>query len=625
MGQFHRIRTHHGSLVTEDPATGEVDTTLDKHTSSHNPPLLAYVPDHRADACFLISGRATVLRLLPTQTGQTVVALGMTRAADGTVALFDTDSGLWLCAVPLAGQAIRRGRLVAAFRHVQAFERFTLLPVAPAFIDSAAAAIAAQMEAMLARPFDIALIRQTEPEGAAALQAVARFAPHAALQALADALLASPADCRHVARLFPGDLYAAHGLPALAEAQAASNPPPPAPPAPPPRGLFARRSKPEPAPPPAPPATGVIGPAFDGLAADGLLGEYVSLPYACNALARRATVPKQGLCIVATARNEGLYLLEWLAYHRAIGVEAVFLYTNNNDDGSDALAEALARAGMLTLIRSELGAGGNAQMKAYSHALALSPSVLDHRWALLLDLDEYLMVNPALFRSAADYLQWQEAGACDAIALNWVIHGSSGQARWRDEFTGRRFPSPAEPVNRHVKTLCRPQRFIHARSHYPQTYRGEAFTFRSGNGDQHVPYEGHWSFSAQPNADFAWINHYFYRSAEEFVWKWSRNRGDHAVLKEPSAAVLPAAFVHAFVGQFPLQHGATPGPDRCAPGLDGELARLKALPGVAEAWTRVKQVYEARIRSIIPMFSTAPGVIEAGEDGKAFLAILAGS
>ncbi len=620
MGRYYRIRTHHGSLVTEDPATGEVDTTLEQHISGSNPPLLAYVPGARSDACFLISSRSTVLRLLPTQTGQTVVTLGMTRADDGTVALFDTDSGLWLCATPLDGHAIRRGRLVAAFRHIQGYERFSLLPVAPAFIDSAAAAVASQLEAMLAQPFDVALVRQTEPAGAAALQAVARLAPWSALRALADALLASPADCRHLARLFPDDLYAVHGLQALADRQAARHPP-----APPRRGLFARLSRPTPtASPQAPPIAPVIGPGFDSLASDGLLGEYVSLPYACNALARRKTVPQQGLCIVATARNEGLYLLEWLAYHRAIGVEAVFLYTNNNDDGSDALAEALARAGMLTLIRNELGAGGNAQMKAYGHALAVNPAVLEHRWALIIDLDEYLMINPALFRSAGEYLQWQEAGACDAIALNWVIHGSAGQARWRDEFIGRRFPFPAEAVNRHIKTLCRPQRFIHARPHYPQTYRGSAFTFRAANADQHIPFDGQWSFSAQPNADFAWINHYFYKSAEEFVWKWSRNRGDHALLDEPSAAVLPEGFVRAFVGQFPSQSTAIPGPDQCAPQWEEELARLKALPGVSDAWNRVKQIYQARIRSIVPMFTTAPGVLEAGEDGKAFLAILAG-
>ena len=621
MGQFNRILTHHGSLVTEDPATGEVDTTLDKHTSEHNPPLLAYVPNQRPDTCFLISSRSTVLRLLPTQTGRTIAVLGMTRAGDGTVGLFDTDSGLWLCAVPLDGHAIRRGRLVAAFRHIDAYERFTLLPVAPAFVDSSAAAVAAQLEALLARPLDIALVRQTEPGSADALQAVARLAPRAALQGLAEALLASPAECRHFARLFPDDPYGEHGLQALADWRAARVPPPQVPK---PRGLFARLSgRPhliQPSPEPA--ATRVIGPEYDRLAPAGLLGEYGSLPYACNAHARRTIVPKQGLCIVATARNEGLYLLEWLAYHRAIGVEAVFLYTNNNDDGSDALAEALAAAGMLHWIRSDLGPGGNAQMKAYGHALALNPAVLDHRWALVIDLDEYLMVKPALFRSAADYLQWQEAGACDAIALNWVILGSAGQARWRDEFIGRRFPSPAEPVNRHIKTLFRPQRFIHARPHYPQTYRGEAFTFRAANADHHIPFEGQWSFSAQPNADFAWINHYFYKSAQEFAWKWSRNRGDHALLEQPSAAVLPAGFVHAFVGQFALPSVATPGPDHCAPGLDDELARLKALPGVAEAWARVKQIYDARIRTIVTLFATAPGVVEAGEDGKAFLAIL---
>ncbi len=47
-------------------------------------------------------------------------------------------------------------------------------------------------------------------------------------------------------------------------------------------------------------------------------------------------------------RNEGPYILEWLAHHRAIGVRDALIYSNDCDDGSDALLDLLAGAGMAT-------------------------------------------------------------------------------------------------------------------------------------------------------------------------------------------------------------------------------------------------------------------------------------
>lgn len=47
---------------------------------------------------------------------------------------------------------------------------------------------------------------------------------------------------------------------------------------------------------------------------------------------RRCMKKKGKSCIVATARNEGVYLVEWIAYHRALGFEKIYIYTNNNQD-----------------------------------------------------------------------------------------------------------------------------------------------------------------------------------------------------------------------------------------------------------------------------------------------------
>lgn len=49
---------------------------------------------------------------------------------------------------------------------------------------------------------------------------------------------------------------------------------------------------------------------------------------------RAEVIPRKDFCILATARNEGIYLAEWIAYHKSIGFEGFFIYINDCQDNS---------------------------------------------------------------------------------------------------------------------------------------------------------------------------------------------------------------------------------------------------------------------------------------------------
>ena len=48
---------------------------------------------------------------------------------------------------------------------------------------------------------------------------------------------------------------------------------------------------------------------------------------------------------VLTVRNEGAFLLEWLAHHKGIGFTDFLVFSNDCDDGTDAMLDRLARDG----------------------------------------------------------------------------------------------------------------------------------------------------------------------------------------------------------------------------------------------------------------------------------------
>ncbi len=60
--------------------------------------------------------------------------------------------------------------------------------------------------------------------------------------------------------------------------------------------------------------------------------------------------PKNGrVLIVTTMKDEGPFILEWLAYHRSIGVTDFLVYTNDCSDGTDEMFDLLQEKGHVYL------------------------------------------------------------------------------------------------------------------------------------------------------------------------------------------------------------------------------------------------------------------------------------
>ena len=267
-----------------------------------------------------------------------------------------------------------------------------------------------------------------------------------------------------------------------------------------------------------------------------------------NLIARYCSKSRYDVCAIATARNEGLYLLEWLAHHQSLGVQAFFIYSNDNDDGSDALLRRLGEAGVIYYLRSVVGSKTLPQYKAYGHALSVLPNILDYRWSLILDIDEFLLLDHHQFAALSDFLAFHDQQENNAICLNWVIMGPSGQAKWSADFQRHRFPHRAGQ-DRHIKCLFRPHHFSHSHAHYPCAVQTMPIDIRDSQGYCHVNYyiEGREAAFSEPQADeVAWINHYLYKSAEEFLWRRWRNSGGQSV----RARRLDSAFIADFMEQY---------------------------------------------------------------------------
>lgn len=153
--------------------------------------------------------------------------------------------------------------------------------------------------------------------------------------------------------------------------------------------------------------------------------------------------------LFSAQRNEGPFLLEWVAYHRAIGFDRIVIYSNDCTDGSDDLLDALADLGVVEHHRHTPPTGTAPQIAARDLFLNSTPPQ-DGDWVLWLDSDEFLL--PMVGEHTLDDL----IGAmnANAVAIPWRLMGDGGNTTWPGRHINAHFTG-ASAANRSDGIECK--------------------------------------------------------------------------------------------------------------------------------------------------------------------------
>lgn len=235
---------------------------------------------------------------------------------------------------------------------------------------------------------------------------------------------------------------------------------------------------------------------------------------------------------ITCIRDEGPWLLDWLAHHLSAGFTHFLIASHDCTDGTDRLLDALDKAGIITHLPFDPEGDASVQWQAMK-LLSKHKRYTSADIALFFDVDEYLVLDGLTI----DALM----GAADAVPLRWHLFGHSGQSHWDDRPVTERFTQAAPdginlPLAHFFKTLHRPSAFRELGVHRP---KGKQANWASASGQALPP-----AFAAQQsrinlfgvpqNGERAWLNHYSVRSIEEFVLKSARGLPNH--MNKPIAA-----------------------------------------------------------------------------------------
>jgi hypothetical protein len=241
---------------------------------------------------------------------------------------------------------------------------------------------------------------------------------------------------------------------------------------------------------------------------------------------------------VLTVRNEGAFLLEWLAHHRAVGFDRFVILSNDCQDGTDAMLDRLEALGHVVHLRNDGPYGkGGIQFTGLKRAGA-HPEVTGADWLMALDIDEFVNIHAG--GGTLDDLRAALPEA-DAITLTWRLFGNAGQVRYTPAPVTRTFTRCA-PVDlawpwraAMFKTLYRNDGTygklgVH-RPRAPDKTRVKAVRWFDGEGRELEPqFRTRRIFSnfGRSNHKLAQLNHYALGAMESFVLKADRGRAVHS-------------------------------------------------------------------------------------------------
>ena len=244
---------------------------------------------------------------------------------------------------------------------------------------------------------------------------------------------------------------------------------------------------------------------------------------------RRNTSPHGSLVALSTMKDEGPYVIEWVAHHLALGFTDLMVYTNDCSDGTDAILKRLEEMDVGVHHRKNVIKEG---MKPHPSMLKASVNeelIINSDWLLVLDADEFMSINhpSGTLDGLLDDLMAIDA---HAMVITWRIFGSSGIRNWSREPITEQFTWAAPPFwNKGwgTKTLLRFDRkhlrlgmhrpiikAQHRESDYPETV-----LWVNGSGrplEEWFKFRGWRSIRRTLGYDWAQMNHYAIKSMDAF-------------------------------------------------------------------------------------------------------------
>ncbi|MEM7489225.1 MAG: glycosyltransferase family 2 protein [Pseudomonadota bacterium] len=258
---------------------------------------------------------------------------------------------------------------------------------------------------------------------------------------------------------------------------------------------------------------------------------FLRAPAVAAAATEPPAAPSPRVLVTTCMKDEGPFILEWLAWHQSIGIDDYVVFTNDCTDGTDLILDRLEELGHLQHLPNPAIATGNTHFQPV--ALSYTPHLPAWRKAdyyISIDVDEF--INVRVGRGAISDLL-DAAGPFDALSMSELNHGANGRVAFEPGLMTEQFPrhqteAPGRwKAARGVKTIVRlSEKLEKPRNHRPD-FHADQGPVRWIDGSAR-PIE---TLAADPSLngidvrgsyDLVSLNHFPLRSLESYLIKMFR-------------------------------------------------------------------------------------------------------
>lgn len=167
------------------------------------------------------------------------------------------------------------------------------------------------------------------------------------------------------------------------------------------------------------------------------------------------------IVICAIAKNENLYIRDWVEYHKQLGIDRIFLYDNNDINGErfeDVIDDYMKSRYVVVFDRRGIEKGLvydenniNLQNKCYIDTYNNLKDYTDFQWVFFIDIDEFINIKQGTLK---EYLNDKKYSDYDTIVFPWVIYNDNNKLKYEPGRLIDRFPVKSDYITNQIQVKC---------------------------------------------------------------------------------------------------------------------------------------------------------------------------
>lgn len=213
------------------------------------------------------------------------------------------------------------------------------------------------------------------------------------------------------------------------------------------------------------------------------------------------------VCMCTVGKQENKYIREFVHYYEKYGIDKIFLYDNNDENGEnfEEVIKDYIDKGFVQINNWR----GVKQPGIRTLRDCYLKNNQTYDWIIFYDIDEYIHLTN--ISNIKEFLTDKKFIQCNKIYLNWVMHTDNNLLKYENQSLHKRFPEFSHKFIDRGKTILRGRiknisiREVHLLDHKIPSCNGKGKIIKS----------------KKDYLDFSnyYIDHFYFKSLEEFIQK----------------------------------------------------------------------------------------------------------